>query len=78
MCKWGTVELLEYNKKAFEVDKCIAPLVRALNDAGIKTIARCCGHGKMHGNIALADGRELFVVKNYKLAREMEEILSKP
>jgi len=73
MCKWGTVEILEYNNKRFEVDKCIVPLVKALNEAGIKTIASCCGHGKIHGNIALADGRELIIAKDYETAREYEQ-----
>lgn len=54
-------------------DPCIAPIVKALNEAdlpkvpskrnpdGIRTIASCCGHGKQPANIALADGREVFV-----------------
>jgi len=39
------------------IDKCIAPIVKALNDAGIYTSGCCCGHGKMNGNILLHDGR---------------------
>jgi hypothetical protein len=42
-------------------DPCIAPLVKALNDAGIRTIASCCGHGKDNGSVILADGRELLI-----------------
>ena len=45
------------------VDACIAPLVKSLNDAGIETLASCCGHGKIDGNIALKDGRELIIKK---------------
>lgn len=40
------------------IDRCIAPIVRALNEAGIFTRSCCCGHGKI-GSIALQDGREL-------------------
>jgi len=44
-----------------EVDACIAPLVAALNDAGFRTVASCCGHGRRPGSIALADGRCLSI-----------------
>lgn len=27
-----------------EIDKCLMPIITALNNAGIKTIASCCGH----------------------------------
>lgn len=43
-------------------DPCLAPLVKALNDGGIRTVASCCGHGRMDGTVALADGRELLIV----------------
>ena len=29
-----------------KIDRCIAPLVAALNKGGIKTLSSCCGHGK--------------------------------
>jgi len=35
-------------------------------------VASCCGHGKMPGNIALVDGRELFIANDYKQARRVE------
>jgi hypothetical protein len=38
----------------------IADIVKALNDAGIATVASCSGHGGA-GSIALADGRELLL-----------------
>lgn len=38
-------------------DPCIAPIVTALNSAGIRTSASCCGHGRLAPSIALADGR---------------------
>lgn len=43
------------------IDRCIAPIVDALNTAGIATASSCCGHGKHPGSILLADGRVLEV-----------------
>lgn len=43
-------------------DPCIAPLVQALNDAGLQTVASCCGHGHQPPSIALEDGRWVVVV----------------
>lgn len=48
-------------KKMAKIDKSIAPLVRALNKAGIATRSSCCGHGKRDGYIALQDGRILII-----------------
>ena len=68
MCEWGTstqVRLCEpreiSGRRDVPVDSCIAPLVQALNDAGIKTLASCCGHGKGDGDILLADERRLVI-----------------
>lgn len=44
------------------VDSCIAPIVQALNDAGIYTSGCCCGHGKEEGTIFLHDGRILKIL----------------
>jgi len=62
MCRWGesatvTLKTPQRGKLSVEVDRCIAPLVQALNDSGIETIASCCGHGRINGTIALRDGR---------------------
>lgn len=43
------------------VDSCIAPIVKALNDAGIYTANSCCGHGKENGEIVLHDGRTIII-----------------
>lgn len=51
------------------VDACIAPIVKVLNDAGVPTVSSCCGHGKGPGNIALADGRELLIMRTNEDAR---------
>lgn len=40
-----------------KIDACIAPIVRALNEAGIRTDDSCCGHGEVEGYISLHDGR---------------------
>jgi len=75
MCKWGTYEEvqvtvpadLSYTEKdrvdIKKIDKCIAPIVRALNEAGIKTRGCCCGHGKHDGYIHLWDDRILVIKK---------------
>lgn len=38
------------NKVAF-CDYCVAPFVVALNAGGIRTLASCCGHGKIDMSI---------------------------
>lgn len=43
------------------IDRCIAPLVRALQEGGIDMLGSCCGHGKGDGSIILADGRVLSI-----------------
>ena len=48
------------------VDACIAPIIQALNDAGIYTAGCCCGHGETDGNIILHDGRTLTITANRK------------
>lgn len=53
----------------------IVDLVRALNDGGVKTVASCSGHGIKHGNIALADGRELIIAASFDEARRIEKYL---
>jgi len=70
MCKWGEFEELELEIpadmshtgesyiKRVKIDKCIAPIVKALNDAGIKTRASCCGHGLRNPKIVLFDNME--------------------
>ena len=71
MCKHGDEVLLrvpipanlshtsEFHWDVKAVDSCIAPIVDALNKAGIYTSGCCCGHGKEKGTIFLHDGRVL-------------------
>ena len=51
------------------VDYCIADIVAALNAANIRTVASCCGHGKIKGVVSLEDGRELDVLNGVALLR---------
>lgn len=48
----------------YSIDRCIAPLVAALNRGGITTVASCCGHGEAPGSIALDGGRWLVIAEN--------------
>lgn len=59
---------------AFSCDPCLYDMVKALNDAGIRTVASCCGHGFRPGNIALADGRELVLARNFDEARYIDRV----
>lgn len=75
MCEWGTdvilrvpipAELSHTGKFRWDykdIDSCIAPIVQALNDAGIYTAQSCCGHGKGDGEILLHDGRIIVIKK---------------
>lgn len=75
MCEWGTDVLLSvpipaslsYDGKERwaikPVDSCIAPLIQALNDAGLYTANCCCGHGKGDGLILMHDGSRLLIQK---------------
>lgn len=48
-------------KKMCGIDKCIASIVRVLEENGIRMLASCCGHGKCDGNILLLDYSELVI-----------------
>ena len=73
MCDWGDdVDLLvpipaglshtgEFRWDVKPIDRCIAPIVKALNDSGIYTSNSCCGHGRGDGVISLHDGRTLII-----------------
>ena len=49
------------NGKVQCIDHCIHHIVAALNAGGVRTVACCCGHGKIPGNIILDDGRVLTI-----------------
>jgi hypothetical protein len=82
VAKWGDDVVLEvaipadlshtglaYRKK-MGIDRCIAPLVAALNAAGIETRGSCCGHGKGPGWIMLADRSELTIAEAEDVVRK--------
>lgn len=50
--------------KDCRIDECIAPIVQALQEAGIDMRGCCCGHGE-DGNIHLQDGRILIIKQNH-------------
>ena len=73
MCKWGdTVPVNIYKPahltatdeagwKIIGIDRCIASIVKALQQHGINMISSCCGHGRGDGEIILTDGRTLVI-----------------
>ncbi len=75
MCNWGeNVNLLvpisaeasytgEFRWAVKGIDQCIAPYVKALNDAGLYTGGCCCGHGEYDGFIGLHDGTIVTLTK---------------
>ena len=73
MCKKGDTVLVEglvvgeIRDGIADVDRCLAPLVRALNEGGITTKGCCCGHGITTGHISLSDGRILAIFPNRKV-----------
>lgn len=80
MCEWNdTVEVnvrisseLSHTGKDIwklaKIDKCIAPIVKALQEGGIDMLGSCCGHGKVNGEIQLSDGRTILILgkRDYK------------
>jgi len=43
------------------IDRCLAPIVAALNAGGVPTASSCCGYGQAEGCIWLEDGRTLIL-----------------
>lgn len=60
------------NGKVACIDYCISHIVAALNAGNIQTIASCCGHGKVDGNILLEDGREI-VIRKFDTENHMKD-----
>ena len=57
-----------------EVDTEIASFVAALNSCGLETVASCSGHGFRPGNIALRDGREIIIARDFDEARKIDAL----
>ena len=83
MCAWGDEVSMEVPvsarkshtgkryMKTMPIDRCIAPIIKALLDAGIETEESCCGHGKL-GYIALMDGRCLGILDSQEAWKELQ------
>ena len=74
MCERGDVEILCIGGHLVDVDRCIAPIIVALNAAGLPTRASCCGHGRQPGRISLRDGREIFIAASYNQAQAISAV----
>jgi hypothetical protein len=86
MCDWGNTKPLNVTiparlsstgkdkQKIVDIDLCIFDLVKLLNENGFATIASCCGHGRRPGNIALRDGRELVIARDYDEGRMIDNL----
>lgn len=68
------VIVLQLARGPVEVDTSIAPIVAALNAAGAETAASCSGHGFRPGNIALRDGREIIIARNFTEGRRIDRL----
>ena len=65
-----------------KIDKCIAPIVKAIQGGGIDMRGSCCGHGKRVGEISLQDGRIIIITsilfhEYLKLESEVSNLLVK-
>lgn len=65
------IERDEFGVPSVWCDKEIAHIVKALNDAGIKTVASCSGHGMRPCSIILENGTEL-IITTQEQARELD------
>ena len=88
MCKNKTINVLVkipadlsctgFSKFKFcSIDKCIAPLIEALQKGAIDMRGSCCGHDKSFGEIHLEDGRMLIIVPNKWYWRKGQKLLQK-
>jgi len=55
-----------------DIDLCIAPIIKALNDGGVTTKGCCCGHGEVTGYIHLTDGRYLGIYPGKTAFKEVQ------
>ena len=45
------------------VDRCIAPLVKLLNEHGVETVGACCGHDNNNGEILIVQDNKQIILK---------------
>lgn len=64
MCDHGDTVPVTFvgGTRAHPIDRCLLPIINALNGDGIPTTASCCGHGQQPGSVALKDGRVLVIM----------------
>ncbi len=84
MCEWGDLEMVrvkipadlaatgEATWKDVGIDSCIAPIVEALQAAGIDMRGSCCGHYRGPGEIELQDGRRLRVERRERMTNSYD------
>lgn len=65
-CDHGDVvnqEVLAPENRRYDVDidRCLSPIVKALNDAGISTISSCCNHHKTPWGYILLEDRLILI-----------------
>lgn len=69
----GTV-VVHTSRGPVDVDSSLAPFVSLLNMMGLETKASCSGHGHRPGNIALRDGREIIIARNWCEGRRIDTL----
>lgn len=74
MCKHGDTVIEWVRGSPRDIDRCIAPLIVALNREGFTTLSCCCGHGRRPGYIGLADGRFLVIARDLAEGRKIGEL----
>ena len=62
-------------QKMVHIDRCIVPLIEALNKSGCPTVACCCGHGRGMSVISLKDGTQMLVLPDWDSGRKAEQVL---
>ena len=73
-CKISVVERNAAGIPTVWCDWCLGPLVQTLNQAGMRTVASCCGHGQRPPAIMLEDGREVIIARSYEEARRISSL----
>lgn len=74
MCKRGDFVDCIVSGRKVQVDRCIAPIINALNDAGIITAESCCGHGEEEGHIVAYQGGQARLLVVYALGEPSIEM----
>jgi len=63
--------------KLVEVDYCVSRLVGALEAAGFRPVASCCGHGKLPPSVLLDDDSEVVVLTRDQAAETIRRYSKK-